>query len=86
MAEPYFLSEKLEGPSLPAVCLHWTSLREVMSLETGLHPSARVEGVGEGNMFYRMRYKPTWLQTSGTDIRSSEHVSVTLAAPGVRGF
>ena len=85
MAEPYPLSEKAEGAS-PACCLlPGTSLREVMSLEPRpCSPSS--SGGGEGNMCYRARYKPTRLQTSGTDLRSSENVSVTLAALGVRGF
>ena len=85
MAEPYPLSEKAEGAS-PACCLlPGTSLREVMSLEPRPR-SPSSSGGGEGNMCYRARYKPTRLQTSGTDLRSSENVSVTLAALGVRGF
>lgn len=65
------------GPAWGRWC-HW---------RLGLIPSARVVGGGdEGNMFYRVRYKPTWLQTSGTDIRSSENVSVTPAAFWMRAF
>lgn len=36
-------------------------------------PSTRPEvGGWVGNMFYRVRYKITWLQTSGTDIKALE--------------
>lgn len=85
-AQPYPLSEKLEGPSpvclLPApdqleggdVIGDWASL-----------PQLQWRRGDEGNMFYGVRYKPTWLQTSGTDIRSSENVSVTPAALRMRG-
>lgn len=85
MAEPYSLSEKLEEPS-PACCLPALDQLEGGDvIGDGPTPSARVEE-GEGNMFYRVRYKLTCLQTSGTDLRSSENVSVTPAALWVRGF
>lgn len=86
-AQPYPLSEKLEGPS--PVCL----LSALDQLEGGdvigdwaSLPQLQWRRGDEGNMFYRVRYKPTWLQTSGTDIRSSENVSVTPAALRMRGF